>query len=216
MVVDTVQSKKDFSARLDKALTYAGIPRGRKRITAVSKLFGVSREAVRKWLAGESIPDTKRIAAIAQHTGVRGEWLLTSQGPMRYGDEEDASEQDLPPYALQLARLIAKAPPGKIKAILMLLGVEEEEAQSPSQKEMPCSRPARTPGKKERRSGEDRRSGQERRQNVQEVDFERRSGLDRRDDAEIILYPGENLINKRKGNKRRPQRKGKDDPESHK
>ncbi|WP_157862485.1 helix-turn-helix domain-containing protein [Nitrosococcus halophilus] len=185
MVVNTQQSKKDFAARLDKALTYAGIPQGRNRIASVSKMFGVSREAVRKWLAGESIPDTKRIAGIAQRTGVRGEWLLTSQGPMCYGDKEEMHEQSLSPHVLQLAHLIAQAPPEKVQAILTLLGVKEEGIYPPPRKE--------------------RRSGGERRQNVHEVDFERRSGLDRRGSRPFF----DDETPPRKPSKKKP-RKGKD------
>jgi hypothetical protein len=125
MVVNTDQSKKNFAARLDKALTYAGIPPDRRRIGRVAKMFEVSKEAVRKWLAGESIPDTKRISDISRKTGVRGEWLLTEQGPMHYGDncaEEGGHEERFPPHVLQLARLIAQAPPEKVQAILVLLG----------------------------------------------------------------------------------------------
>ncbi|QBQ55783.1 helix-turn-helix domain-containing protein [Nitrosococcus wardiae] len=197
MVVNTEQSKKDFAARLDKALAYAGIPQGRNRMASVSKMFGVSREAVRKWLAGESIPDTKRIAGIAQRTGVRGEWLLTSQGPMCYGDKEEIHEQNLPPHVLQLARLIAQAPPGKVKAILMLLGVEEEDIRKENKKAPP------SPWQKNSQAGtKDRRSGRDRRQNVHEVDFERRGGLDRRNDEYVILGPGESLDDFLRGEKK--------------
>jgi hypothetical protein len=134
MVVNTHQSKKDFSARLDKALTHAGIPPDRNRIGRVAKMFGVSREAVRKWLSGESIPDTKRISDLSHQTGVKGEWLLTGHGSMRYGDgsAEEARCERFPPHILQLARLISQAPPEKVQAILVLLG-EKDLADPPVQ-----------------------------------------------------------------------------------
>lgn len=65
-----------FSSRLNAALTEAGIPQDRKRLATVAKMFGVSREAVRKWLSGDSIPDTKRIPEIANKLNVTVEWLL--------------------------------------------------------------------------------------------------------------------------------------------
>jgi hypothetical protein len=71
-----------FAERFSRALDYAGVPSGRQRRMIVARMFKVSGEAVRKWLAGESIPNTKRIQKMAEKLGVRGEWLLTGQGPM--------------------------------------------------------------------------------------------------------------------------------------
>ena len=77
------RADSEFHDRLEQACDAAGIPEGRGRRAALARLFGVSGEAARKWLSGESIPDTKRIPKIAKHLGVSGEWLLTGQGPMR-------------------------------------------------------------------------------------------------------------------------------------
>ena len=74
--------RMSFANRLDLALDHAGIVGGRQRKKAVATMFGVSREAVRKWLEGESLPDTKRIIEIARRLGVSAEWLLTGDGDM--------------------------------------------------------------------------------------------------------------------------------------
>lgn len=75
-----------FSDRLNEALLRAGIPDDRSRRSRMAAMFQVSTESVRKWLEGDSIPDTKRLPEIAKTLGVFGEWLLTGQGPMHPAD----------------------------------------------------------------------------------------------------------------------------------
>jgi hypothetical protein len=88
---------KSFAGRLNYALDQ--LPpesrppeKGRGRQAFVAKMFRVSQKGARKWLEGEALPRTTRLAAIARRCGVNGEWLLTGQGPMRgtgtAGDEE--------------------------------------------------------------------------------------------------------------------------------
>ena len=93
-IVQPMVAKKDekleFSRRLHEACDSAGIPSGRGRRVELAKMFRVSGEAARKWLSGESIPDTKRLPEIARRLNVRGEWLLTGQGPMRPEGEATA------------------------------------------------------------------------------------------------------------------------------
>lgn len=73
-----------FARRLNEALDGAGVPeKGKGRQVKVAKMFGVSQKGARKWLEGEAIPNTKRIAQIAARLEVAGEWLLTGQGEMR-------------------------------------------------------------------------------------------------------------------------------------
>lgn len=69
----------EFSRRFVLALGRRGLPLGQD---AVGKLFGVSGPGARKWLKGEAIPNTKRIAEMADRLGVNGEWLLTGKGEM--------------------------------------------------------------------------------------------------------------------------------------
>lgn len=82
-MVAAEDEKLEFARRLHTACDLAGIVSGRGRRAELARMFNVSGETARKWLAGESIPDTKRIPQIAKRLGVRGEWLLTGQGPMR-------------------------------------------------------------------------------------------------------------------------------------
>ncbi len=72
----------EFAERLKSALDSAGYPKkGKGRLGALSELFGVSSQAVARWLTGEIYP-TKRINDIAQKLNVSANWLLTGQGAM--------------------------------------------------------------------------------------------------------------------------------------
>lgn len=75
IIIKTMETK--FASRLDFALTQAGIPKDRARLRRVASMFGVSREAARKWLTGMAVPETRRIMAIAKRLRVSAEWLLT-------------------------------------------------------------------------------------------------------------------------------------------
>lgn len=72
-----------FSKRLLSALERCELPTGQD---AVGRLFGVSGPGARKWLKGDAMPNTKRIANMATVLGINGEWLLTGKGSMRPGD----------------------------------------------------------------------------------------------------------------------------------
>jgi SOS-response transcriptional repressor LexA len=72
-----------FSKRLDHALDLFGMPpKGKGRQVQLGKMFGVSQKAANKWLEGLSLPDTMRIAVIAEHLKVNVEWLSYGSGPM--------------------------------------------------------------------------------------------------------------------------------------
>ena len=148
MVADT------FADRLDKALDHARTPKGRARRGAVAKKFGVSTESVRKWLTGDSIPDTKRIPEIAKKLGVNGNWLLTGDGLMvGYTANEDGATYQiskfqsliddlelLPDNVVQhveqlvaaLAEMNQTTDKGKIAAAILLK--EKQDQSSPQQK----------------------------------------------------------------------------------
>jgi SOS-response transcriptional repressor LexA len=77
------QDKTAFSKRLDHALDLYGIPpKGKGRQVTVGKMFGVSQKAASKWLEGASLPDTMRIAIIAEKLNVNVEWLTYGTGPI--------------------------------------------------------------------------------------------------------------------------------------
>jgi SOS-response transcriptional repressor LexA len=87
MVTSIEDVRAAFAERLNEALDDAGVPpKGHGRQGLVGKMFGMSQKGARKWLEGESLPDTRRIPQIAERLGVRGEWLLTGLGPKRLDD----------------------------------------------------------------------------------------------------------------------------------
>lgn len=79
----TEDERVQFSQRLNLALDRKDVPaKGHGRQGAVGRMFKVTQKGARKWLEGEAIPATWRIAKMAERLGVNGEWLLTGQGPM--------------------------------------------------------------------------------------------------------------------------------------
>jgi transcriptional regulator with XRE-family HTH domain len=98
MVADA--EKQAFAKRLNQACDHAGIAEVGRRSRFASE-FGVSRESVRKWLMGESIPETKRIGLLAKWLDVSGEWLLTGNGEMINRVADAPAEYLLPPNAPQ-------------------------------------------------------------------------------------------------------------------
>lgn len=77
------EDKQAFSKRLDHALDLYGIPpKGKGRQVQLGKLFDVSQKAASKWLEGLSLPDTMRIAVIAEKLKVNVEWLTYGRGPI--------------------------------------------------------------------------------------------------------------------------------------
>lgn len=137
-------------------------------------------------------PSNRELVRLADILGVTIDWLLRDT-------KEGLNTDDLPPHALQLARLIAQAPPEKVKAILTLLQVKENGTHQQSPKETPSTQPS--PQNKERRSGQDRRH------NVHQVDFERRSGRDRRAGA-FVMIDREGKLKSPKKNKTKKKEKG--------
>lgn len=67
---------------------YEGLPQKR-----LAELFGVSPQAVRKWLHAEAIPKSSRAPGIAKILGVRRVWLLDGELPVRMGDLSEKSQK---------------------------------------------------------------------------------------------------------------------------
>ncbi|WP_422491658.1 hypothetical protein [Endozoicomonas sp. ALE010] len=96
-----MNSKQLFSHRLSQALTHYGVPeKGRGRANQIASMFGVTANAVRKWLEAESLPETWRIIDIANVLGVRTEWLLSGQGRMLPDGSEPLDEVVQPMLSL--------------------------------------------------------------------------------------------------------------------
>ena len=81
--VAELEERKAFAKRLDHALDLSGVPpKGKGRQVQLGKMFGVSQKAASKWLEGVSLPDTMRIAEIAEKLKVNVEWLTYGKGPI--------------------------------------------------------------------------------------------------------------------------------------
>ncbi|MCC4862138.1 S24 family peptidase [Vibrio splendidus] len=81
-----------FTDRLNKACDLAGIPKRGRATYLQSRLpFKISLVGVRKWLVGESIPNTKKLADIAGLLGTTVESLLDSNDIEMLNSERDSS-----------------------------------------------------------------------------------------------------------------------------
>lgn len=84
----TDNSKRDearsaFSQRLNSLLNYYNAPgKHEGRQVLLSKKMGVSQEAARKWLEGESIPREDKIIQLCQIYPCRKSWLQHGEGEM--------------------------------------------------------------------------------------------------------------------------------------
>lgn len=77
--------KIEFSKRMNFVADILGIPpKGNNRQTLLGKMFHVSQESARKWLEGESIPQTVKCIEIAKKAKVSFEWLMTGRGVELY------------------------------------------------------------------------------------------------------------------------------------
>ena len=99
----SVNNLKSFSDRLNKACDAVGIPvRGRAGYIQNRLSSKVSLVGVRKWLVGESIPDTKRLPEIANIVGSTVEELLGGTQPSisepipAYGDTIQVTVFEVP------------------------------------------------------------------------------------------------------------------------
>jgi len=121
MVTSVDDVRAAFAQRLNQALDEAGIPRkGHGRQALVGKMFGMSQKGARKWLEGESLPDTARIPQIAQRLGVRSEWLLSGLGPKRSGESQ--VQEPGGPYPLP-----AGAKPASVRRIPVISYIQAGE-----------------------------------------------------------------------------------------
>lgn len=74
-------STKDFAFRLNQALDDMNAPiRGRAQFLMRILPFVISANGIKKWLSGDAMPETSKIAAISEALGVRSMWLLWGEG----------------------------------------------------------------------------------------------------------------------------------------
>ncbi len=86
-----VNEKYSFAARMNQVADILGIPpKGENRQALMGKMFKVSQEAARKWLAGESMPQMEKSIEICKKANVTIEWLLTGRGIAEYEKTPEA------------------------------------------------------------------------------------------------------------------------------
>lgn len=78
---DKEHVRQAFASRFRRALAEMGYTA--KEQKAMSKLFGVSGQAVRKWAEGDAMPTPSRMPHVASVLGVRRAWLQDGEEPMR-------------------------------------------------------------------------------------------------------------------------------------
>lgn len=95
--------REGFAERLKLALEEAGY--GESQQKELGRLFSVTPQAVRKWLAGEAMPTAEHAPMVAEKLCVRRAWLLDNELPMRprLGDMAEFG-QDYAADALSLTR----------------------------------------------------------------------------------------------------------------
>ncbi|AMO55650.1 LexA family protein [Endozoicomonas montiporae] len=89
MTANGSDERADFAKRLNQALDKINFPvKGKGRQLELAKMFGISQHAARKWLEGESMPNTKRLPELAGRLQVTTEWLLSGRdlGPSKTGN----------------------------------------------------------------------------------------------------------------------------------
>jgi len=76
---------EEFAERLRQTLDRARFVEGRGRTGALADRYAVSRETVRKWLTGLTLPELARIVELAKDFDVSFEWLATGRGQVHLG-----------------------------------------------------------------------------------------------------------------------------------
>lgn len=82
-----------FANRLQLVCDEAGVPGGRRRVTAVATHFGVARETARLWFAGRALPELSRLIEIAKEYRCSLDWLATGRkASVRINEKASAYE----------------------------------------------------------------------------------------------------------------------------
>lgn len=68
-----------IAARLSELFESLGFPDERGRAQRIATRFDVSRETARKWLSGEALPETWRIAEFVKHSPYSADYILTGR-----------------------------------------------------------------------------------------------------------------------------------------
>ena len=94
----------------------------------LARLLKIRPQSVQRWESGGAGPQRKRLEAMADVLDVSISWLATGVGPMQSGKsgEQRLRELKLPHEIIQLAKLLRNLPAEKVRAALVLLGIESE------------------------------------------------------------------------------------------
>lgn len=104
----SINTKLDFSKRLNQAAEEYGDPlRGRR--AKIARRVGVSGQAVRKWLNGESIPSMWHLSELSAFYRVSAQWLLTGTGPKTVAEMESSMESNQLPSLADFSTWIRQA-----------------------------------------------------------------------------------------------------------
>lgn len=65
---DPDRPNAEFGAWLNRRMAAAGVA-ARSRATTLARLFGVSQQVCRRWLSGQTLPETRRIVGLVEQYG---------------------------------------------------------------------------------------------------------------------------------------------------
>ena len=98
--------KQGFSKRLKEAMRRAGVDAGSP--TRIAREFNlryhgdaVTTQAVRKWLAGKSLPSQDKMRALAQWLDVPPQWLRFGEVERKEDRAHITTKQDAAPYKIE-------------------------------------------------------------------------------------------------------------------
>ena len=117
------KEKSTYAARLDQALTAAGIPPGRYRMSTLAAKFAVTPETARQWLKGR-IPGVNRLIKLATRLNVSMDWLATGRGNRQIQNSPEAVEDNAKSIERELVGRVLKLSPRHKRALFDLLNPE--------------------------------------------------------------------------------------------
>lgn len=74
-----IGSNQPIAVRLSELFASIGFPDERGRAQRIATRFDVSRETARKWLSGEALPETWRLAQMVQLSPLTADYVLTGR-----------------------------------------------------------------------------------------------------------------------------------------
>lgn len=116
------QLREEFGARLIEVCADMELPE-RGRQTKLAKLFGVSQQAVRKWLDGEAFPEMDKVLAIAEWAQVNVNWLLQGSGPK--------FDKTLPTRAIVIDEVMSQGTPEERRELVNFIRYKLANATTP-------------------------------------------------------------------------------------